>query len=296
MQRDPAKCRVSFMIYVGTCGYAYKDWLGPFYPATARQSEMLPYYADTFRAVEIDASYYGVLKPETIAGMNTRTPQDFRFCFKVPQTVTHPPDASVRRIHDDASAFVESVMPIVEARKFGCALVQFPNGFKPTETTRTYFRRAIDALQPLVLVAEFRNREWQVPETYDLLCELGVGWCNVDMPSYETLMHPSSDVTGPVGYVRFHGRNAAQWWTGDNRTRYDYDYQPAELEPWTDRVAEIDERVEQTYAFFNNHARGNAARNAEMFIDMLRERYGTVADEVLPKRARRPAQSSLFEQ
>ncbi len=284
------------MIYVGTCGYAYKDWLGTFYPGTTRQAEMLPYYAKSFRAVEIDASYYGVLGPQTIAGMNARTSADFRFCFKVPQTVSHPPDPSVKRVHDDAAAFVASVMPIVTAEKFGCALLQFPNGFRRNETTEGYLRKAVDALRPLRLVAEFRNREWQTPETYELLSDLDVGWCNVDMPSYQTLLHPSSDVTGPVGYVRFHGRNAAQWWTGDNTTRYDYDYKPDELVPWTDRVAEIDERVEQTYAFFNNHARGNAARNAEMFIDMLRERYGSAADEVVPKRATRPAQSSLFEQ
>jgi uncharacterized protein YecE (DUF72 family) len=115
------------------------------------------------------------------------------------------------------------------------------------------------------------------------------------MPNYETLLHASSDVTCAVGYVRFHGRNAAQWWTGDNTTRYDYDYKAEELEPWTDRIAEIDEQVEATYAFFNNHARGNAARNAEMFVDMLREHYGDVADAIIPKSAPRPSQASLFE-
>ncbi len=283
------------MIYVGTCGYAYKDWLGSFYPGTTRQGEMLPFYASCFRAVEIDASYYGILQPATITRMNANTPESFRFCFKVPQTVTHPPDASVRRIHDDAAAFVESVMPIVEARKFGCALIQFPNSFKPTESGEAYFRRVVETLQPLCLVAEFRNREWQTPRTHEMLSELRVGWCNVDMPRYDSLLLPSSDVTGAVGYVRFHGRNNAQWWTGDNTTRYDYNYTDDELVPWTDRVAEIDERVEQTYAFFNNHARGNAARNAEAFVDLLRERYGDAADEFVPRRTPRPAQSSLFE-
>ena len=283
------------MIYVGTCGYSYRDWIGPFYPGTTRQEEMLPFYANSFRAVEIDASYYGVLKTDTVVGMNARTPPDFRFCFKVPQTVTHPPDTTVKRIHGDAAAFVESVMPVVEAKKFGCALIQFPNSFKPADSTHAYLQNVVDALAPLRLVAEFRNRDWQTPATHELLSELDVGWCNVDMPSYETLLHAGSDVTSAVGYVRFHGRNAAQWWTGDNTTRYDYDYSPTDLEPWTGRLAEIDERAETTYAFFNNHARGNAARNAEMFIDMLRERYGTAADEVIPKRTRRPAQGSLFE-
>src|SRR5690349_7026879 len=147
------------MIYVGTCGYSYKDWLGTYYPATTRQGEMLPYYAGCFRAVEIDSSYYGVLPAQTIARMKERTPQEFQFCFKVPQTVSHPPDAGLSRVHDDAKAFVESVVPIVEAGKFGCALLQFPNGFKPNERTEGYLRAAVAALQPLQLVAEFRNRE-----------------------------------------------------------------------------------------------------------------------------------------
>ena len=55
------------MIYVGTCGYAYKDWIGPFYPPKTKAAEMLPAYARRFRAVEVDSSYYGVPKPQTVA-------------------------------------------------------------------------------------------------------------------------------------------------------------------------------------------------------------------------------------
>lgn len=271
------------MIYVGTCGYSYKDWVGPFYPGTIRPGEMLAYYATCFGAVEIDASYYGVLAPATIARMNANTAPAFRFCFKVPQTVSHPPEAALTRVHDDARAFVDSVAPIAQAGKLGCALLQFPNGFKPTERAQAYLRAAIEALSPLPLVAEFRNREWQTPEHYELLRGLGVGWCNVDMPQYETLMRPSSDVSSKIAYVRFHGRNAATWWTGDNTTRYEYDYSEEELVPWANRVADMDEQAERTFAFFNNHARGNAARNAEVLAQLLGM-----------KRPTRPSQGTLF--
>ncbi len=284
------------MIYVGTCGYAYKDWAGPFYPRTVRPREMLAYYASCFGAVEIDASYYGALRPEQVARMVAGTPPAFRFCFKVPQTVTHPADPAAAGIHPDAQTFVESLGPAIDSGKFGCALAQFPNSFKPTPTAQTYFERVVEALKPLRLIAEFRHREWQNARTFELLCRLDVGWCNVDMPGYETLMHPSSDVTGEIGYVRFHGRNAARWWTGNNTTRYDYEYEAGELQPWTNRVADIDEHAQTTYAFFNNHARGNAPRNAELFVEMLRERYGAAADGVLPKLKGAPAQASLFEQ
>lgn len=246
---------------------------------------MLPYYASCFEAVEIDASYYGVLKADTVARMVGRTPQRFRFCFKVPQTVSHPPEPAMGRVHDDAQAFVESVMPAVESKKFGCALLQFPNGFRPNERTQKYLRAAVEQLRPLALVAEFRNHEWQTGRTYDLLSDLRVGWCNVDMPSYETLMRPGADVTSAIAYVRFHGRNASKWWTGDNTTRYDYDYTVDELQPWTHRVGDMEAQAEQTYAFFNNHARGNAARNAETFAQLL--------GKATPNR---PSQGGLFEE
>lgn len=282
------------MIYVGTCGYAYKDWIGAFYPGTIRSNEMLPYYAHCFRAVEVDASYYGVLPAATVARMNAAAPPAFRFCFKVPKSVTHPAQPSPAGVHPDARAFVESVRPILDAGKFGAALVQFPNSFRPAEG-EAYVRRVIEALEPLPLVAEFRNREWQNARTEEMLASLGVGWCNVDMPAYETLMLPGSDVTSNVGYVRFHGRNAAQWWTGDNTTRYEYEYSEAELIPWCDRIAEIDERAAATYAFFNNHARGSAAKNAELLIELLRERYGRAADAVIPASGSVPKQEPLFE-
>ncbi len=284
----------TLVIYVGTCGFSYKDWIGPFYPGTIRSQEMLPFYASCFPAVEIDSSYYGVPALRTVERMDRATPPEFRFCFKAPATVTHPPDAGTTRIHPDAALFVESVTLIKESRKLGCALLQFPNGFRKTAASEIYLRLAVEALRPLPLVAEFRNREWQDAETHRLLSELRVGWCNVDMPRYDTLMEPSSDCTSSVGYVRFHGRNAANWWTGTNVTRYDYEYSPEELEPWTSRVAEIQDAAGTTFAFFNNHARGSAARNAELFIELLRTRYGAGAG-VVARREGAPAQRTLFE-
>ncbi|MGZ3498560.1 MAG: DUF72 domain-containing protein [Vulcanimicrobiaceae bacterium] len=271
------------MIYVGTCGYAYKDWVGPFYPGKIKQAEMLGYYAQRFSAVEIDSSYYGVPSERTVEGMMARTPDWFRFSFKLPSTVTHPPDTAGLRVHDDVKLFRESLEPANAAKKLGAVLMQFPNGFKPLERNEQYLERVAETLEGLPVVAEFRHRDWQTPHTLELLRDLGIGWCNVDMPHFETLMHPSSDATSHVGYVRLHGRNAATWWTGTNVTRYDYEYSADELGPWTGRIADIEEQVEATYVFFNNHARGSAARNAEALEALLEEQYGPAAAEVLAR-------------
>ncbi len=270
------------MIYVGTCGFAYKDWIGPFYPPRARSDEMLPYYARRFPAVEIDSSYYGVPQQRTVAGMDRRTPPEFRFSFKAPQTVTHTPDTGAR-VHPDAGLLCEALEPLRASGKLACVLAQFPNGFKPDERNRDYLARVAGAFEGIPVVAEFRHSAWQTPETLRLLRELNVGLCNVDMPSFEELPHCASDASGAVGYVRLHGRNAKEWWTGTNVTRYQYVYDVQELEPWTERIAEIEAQVENTYVFFNNHARGHAAQNAEMLEELLNDRYGEAAEACIAR-------------
>jgi uncharacterized protein YecE (DUF72 family) len=72
--------------------------------------------------------------------------------------------------------------------------------------------------------------------------------------------------------VRFHGRNKANWWTGDNASRYDYLYSPGELSEWVDRIRSIIERVPVLLLFFNNHWRGNAAHDAREMRRILEER------------------------
>lgn len=261
------------MIYVGTCGFSYKEWIGRFYPAKIKPAEMLPYYARVFPAVEIDSSYYGVPSPQAVESMAARTPPAFKFSFKLPQTVTHARDPLVP-LHADAVAFRAALEPMQSAGKLACVLAQFPNAFKPSSASEGYIRRIAEAFAEIPLAFEFRNRQWQQPATTALLRDLGAAYCNADMPALEGLLTPSADVTSDIGYVRFHGRNARQWWRGTNVTRYDYAYAPEELVPWTARIAEIDERTAQTYAFFNNHANGHAAHDAEMLGSLLLEHYG----------------------
>jgi uncharacterized protein YecE (DUF72 family) len=268
------------MIYVGTCGFSYKDWVGPFYPPKTTSAEMLARYARRFAAVEIDSSYYGVPQLRTVESMAARTPAGFRFSFKLPQTVTHPPDpSSLREVHADAKALVDAIAPMVSEGKLACVLAQFPNAFKPGPQPEDYVRRVVEAFAGLPVVVEFRNRLWQRPETIELLRELAAGYANVDMPRLDGLLGPSSDATASVGYVRFHGRNASTWWRGSNVTRYDYSYAVDELIPWADRIAEIEAQTRDTYVFFNNHANGQAPRNAEAILSLLDERYGERARE-----------------
>ena len=234
-------------IRVGTCGYSYRDWLGRFYPERLPSREMLGFYARHFGVVEIDSSYYRVPTVATCASLARRTPDGFIFTAKAPGSLTHVPADVDAPSLEDAGPFREALQPLATEGKLGPVLLQFPNAFRPTARAERHLERLADALGGLALVAEFRHRDWQGPATLDLLARLGIGWCNVDEPRFESLLHPSGDVVGDVAYVRFHGRNAKMWWKGDASERYEYAYAAEELEPWTARVGDMASAARETY-------------------------------------------------
>jgi uncharacterized protein YecE (DUF72 family) len=282
-------------IAVGTCGFSYRDWIGPVYPPGTPSRKMLEQYARRLTTVEIDATYYAVPGAATFESMARRTPDSFRFTAKLPSSATHVPDAAVRGVHADVRAFRSSIDPLIDAGKFACVLMQFPNAFRPSAETHAYLGMLRDALDDVELVAEFRHRDWQTHETLELLHALQIGIVNVDQPHFKTLMRESADVTSEIAYIRFHGRNAATWWRGTNETRYDYQYTPDELLPWVNRIIDIaaNPDVREVFSFFNNHRRGQAVRNAEMLIEMLAERIDDVA-RAAPHGELDPQQLSLL--
>jgi len=263
------------MVSVGTCGFSYKDWVGPVYPLGTKGAEMLARYATLFSIVEIDSTYYGLSTPRTVETWARTTPDGFRFTAKLPKPATHVETAMLGLVHDDVRTFRAVLEPLVRSGKFACALMQFPTSFRPTEASIGHIHVLREVLHDIALVAEFRHRDWQTSDTLDLLRGLGVGLVAVDEPQYASLPRPMSDATSEIAYVRFHGRNYDQWWKGDNVTRYDYSYRDDELGPWADRLVDLasHREVKDVLAFFNNHRRGQAVHNAQKFEAMLATRF-----------------------
>ena len=280
------------MLYVGTCGFSYKDWIGPFYPAGTKAGAMLEAYAETFDAVEIDSSYYAIPKPSLFERMARRTRSDFRFTVKAPGSVTHLP-AEAEPSRGDLEAFAACIAPLTAEGKLGAVLAQFPGAFKPGREALARLTLLRERWPEVRLVAEFRHRDWQAQEHLRALAALGIGWCNVDEPRLPGLMRPSTDATSAVGYVRFHGRNAEKWWKQERASaeRYDYHYSDEQLAEWLPRIASIAAKTDETYVFFNNHRNGQAAANARQMAAMLGMRSALPSDpslqlSLLPSSAR----------
>lgn len=256
------------MIRIGTSGYSYKDWIGPFYPEATEKGDMLPYYAREFDTTELNFTYYRLPNPYILAAIARKVPDRFLFTVKASRQITHERE-------DNAEAFgkfVQALQPLQEEDKFGCILAQFPWSFRHSEESQDYLRYVREQFGDLPVVVEFRNAEWIRDDTFELLRQEQLGYCCVDQPRLKGLIPPIARITAPVAYVRFHGRNAAKWWQHDHAwERYNYTYSGEELQDWVPKIEQLDQEAETVYVFANNHWRGQAVTTAKQLRMLLGE-------------------------
>jgi uncharacterized protein YecE (DUF72 family) len=253
-------------ILIGTSGYSYDDWVGPVYPPGSRKQDFLSLYSQQFPVVELNFSYYQQPVSHTLERMVTTTPDGFLFALKANRTMTHEIGETWE---SDIGAFRSGITPLVESNRLAAVLLQFPYSFGYTPESRERLATLCGKLEGLPLAVEFRKSDWLRPQVLEGLRQRGAAIVSVDEPNLSRLLRPTTEVTSDLAYLRFHGRNKTEWWTGDNASRYDYLYDAAELGEWVDRVKTILSRVHIMLIFFNNHWRGNAAQNARMMKEIL---------------------------
>lgn len=263
-------------LYIGTSGWSYPKgegiWTGYFYP-TGKVNE-LEYYSQFFNTVEINSSFYRPPNPGYVDNWIRRTPPDFLFTAKLWQKFTHPKmyeeatgtEAVISQ--KDVDIFNSSIEPLYRSGKLGALLAQFPPSFKNDTYGRQILNAVINTFGQYRLAVELRNRSWSDDEnTAELLRERNVAWVQIDEPKFQSSIAVDIPLTSDMAYFRFHGRNKEMWWKGDRETRYEYLYSPEEIDELVERLKEANKRVNLLFAFFNNHWRGYAPRNA---VDMKR--------------------------
>ncbi len=256
------------MIRIGTSGYSYDDWVGPYYPADLDRSDWLAFYAREFDTTELNVTYYRQPNAWMLERIAAKTPPGFLFTVKAFQGLTHDRQGD----EEEFKTFVAALRPLVEQNKFGCVLAQFPYSFHARPENRDYLLVMRERFGDLPVVVELRNRAWISPETFQFLRENRLGFCCVDEPRIEGLLPPVAEATSPVAYVRFHGRNAQKWWQHEQAwERYDYTYSDEELAEWVPKIHTLDQQAETTFVFANNHWRGQAVGTARQ-LKMLLER------------------------
>ncbi len=267
-------------LWVGTSGYSYAEWADAgFYPPGTKSGNMLSFYARNFPITELNFTWYQMPKASALERMHRQAPANFRFAAKLTRTLTHEIDPGQWR--GQAAQYRDGITPLIQARKLTAVLLQFPPSFVRAPQNRRYLAALLDELDGLPLAVEFRHASWATERVFAELERRRITLVAVDEPDLPGLFPRLDIVTNPgLFYIRFHGRNAKGWRSGNMQKQFDYDYGDDELRQWADsRIAKMARNASSGVIFFNNHVRAQAPRNAVRLINLLIER-GIMEKEV----------------
>jgi len=111
-------------ILIGTSGWNYKEWVGPFYDDYEKQ---FSYYSEVFQTVEIDSTFYSFPSLSFMNGLSRVAPKDFKFSMKIPKDITHKELLDIKKgALEDLSKFLRLIQPLKESGKLGALLMQLP--------------------------------------------------------------------------------------------------------------------------------------------------------------------------
>jgi uncharacterized protein YecE (DUF72 family) len=216
-------------IYVGTSGFAYKEWKGTFYPEKISPKEMLRSYSERLGTVEINNTFYHMPNGTVLASWAGQVGNDFVFALKAPQVITHM--KRLRHVSSETGYLFKSLS--VLERKLGPVLFQFPNTF---HADRAVLKEFLDLVPRNALCAfEFRSPSWLDEGTLELLRERTCGLCIADADDA-----PAGEIisTATWGYLRLRRS----------------DYTGAELKQWAERV--LAQKWEKAFVFFKHEGEG----------------------------------------
>lgn len=250
-------------IRVGTQGWNYDAWVGPFYPDGTRPVDYLAVYARAFDTVEVDSTFYAVPPVKTIRGWATRTPPGFTFALKVPQEITH--ERRLRNAAEPAELFFDRARELGE--KLGPVLIQLGPEFAPGELPA--LAHFLPILPPDIRFAlEFRQRGWIHDGVMALLAEHNVGLALTDgrwIPRKQ-MLQLASRPTADFVYLR---------WMGPDRSIVDYSRVQVdrlhELEMWSGVILPLAEKGRTIYGYVNNHFAGHSPASVRDLQRLLRQ-------------------------
>ena len=247
-------------IIIGTCGYSYKEWVGPFYPQKTKTDEYLNFYAGEFDTLEIDYTFYRMPAAAQLEKMMEGGGPDLTFSIKATQTLTHIIDPDKWR--EEAKTYIAAIEAMHKAGRLEAVLFQFPYSFHYTVENRRHLDNLLEEFGGIPSAVEFRNNEWSGNRVIEGLKERGASYVSTDLPDLKGLP-PVLDVsTSPFAYFRLHGRNKQTWWGSESKARYDYFYSDKELEDAAERIKRIAIKADRLLIYFNNHTRAQAIKNA----------------------------------
>jgi len=243
--------RTKAPVQVGTSGWHYEHWRGPFYPDDLRAHRFLAYYADRFPTVEINNSFYRLPSERALTTWRETAPPGFIFAVKASRFITH-----LKKLKDperSLAPFLDRIALLGE--KLGPILFQLPPRWHFDAARLAAFLTALPGKYRYTL--ELRDRSWINESALDLLARYGVAFCIYELDGY---LSPQ-EVTADFVYIRLHGPG------GPYQGRYDH----RTLTAWAEAIAAWSRQGREVFCYFDNDEAGYAAQNAWQLQDMIRK-------------------------
>jgi len=230
-------------VLAGTSGFAFKEWKGPFYPEKLPQKDMLSYYADRFRTVEVNNTFYRLPKRSVLEGWAAQVPDAFRFVVKASRRITH-----FTRLKEESFEPLAYLMEntAVLGEKLGAVLFQLPPNLKKDLPRLEAFLGQLPPDRRFTF--EFRHDSWLDDEVYDLLRAHDVALCSADVSEEGAPVVPTAD----WGYLRL------------RRVAYD----DVALGDWAAQIAA--QPWKAVYVFFKHEEEGTGPKLAKRFLELVR--------------------------
>lgn len=230
------------MIYIGTSGWHYDHWRGPFYPADLPPRRFLAYYQQFLPAVEVNNSFYRLPSAAAVTAWRESAPAGFRFAVKASRLITHL--KRLQGTEQAVSTFLERLSLL--GPTLGPILFQLPPRFHFQPARLATFLASLPAAYRYAM--EMRDPSWLVPEAYALLARYRVAFCIYEIAGFLSPLEVTTDLV----YIRLHGPGGA----------YQGSYRNAALQQWAEHCRAWQAQGREVYCFFDNDEAGYAVRNA----------------------------------
>jgi uncharacterized protein YecE (DUF72 family) len=237
-------------LFIGTSGWNYGGWEeGVFYPKGLSKADQLFFYAENFKTVELNASFYHLMPAKTFQNWHQKTPEDFIFAVKASRFITH-----VKKLKDASKPwknFINNAKYLKE--KLGPILFQLPPKWKCDSARLKNFLKILPSRYQYCF--EFREKSWFCEEIYQILTKKNAALCLSDSPSFPF----EEKITAPFIYIRLHGPGSL----------YASNYSKKQLKNWAEKIKKYLTDRFDVYTYFNNDAFGYAPKNAEELISLI---------------------------
>ncbi len=224
-------------LYVGTSGFAYKEWKGKFYPPDISPGKMLAYYSERFNSVEINNTFYRMPDREVLRRWFDQVPGDFVFALKAPQVITHI--KRLKNVQQETDRFIDSAQEL--GTKLGPLLFQLPGNFWFDFSRLETF---VSLLRGISVTFEFRHQSWINPETLSILGGSNFALCMSDREPGST---PGIVQTATWGYLRLRRP----------------DYAESDVAGWRRRI--LRSEWDRAFIYFKHESEGEGPRLASLF-------------------------------